>query len=492
MVVAREQEHTLSHLRLVAQHPGFWELRALQRLDGSHMAARGSFFLIATQSGEDLIYDRLEHAAQWARAHALQGAELFIGMNPREREAKGKDAVSVLTSCYVDLDLPEGESQEEALAEVTSGDLPLPSFVINSGYGLHVVYLLREPTADKPLWKQVQRGLVHRLSDLGADRSVATDESRVLRLIPFPNRKHWPQGIATALLYESECRYRLTELAETVGTDEGGKFSRHEMLTFSPMPFAQDEGEGSGTLPTGEELQHRVEAAEGARFVLEAWIKRTMRPGLHYGIVPVDGHEPSKPTLLKPGAELVADLYGWRFHFSADLETLGMYGPGAAGIFAYVCTVIDEQNQTVGEGRGVAELREPGMNNANKTVKMAEKRAQVGAVLRCAKLSQWFTQDLEEPVFIAPEAREREQEGEARANGPHRPSPRTRRGDCCTPSQCRDIRMWLKMTGRSEEEILRFYTIERLEDLPIGLADKVIRRLMELRRSKSEGQEWLS
>jgi len=82
------------------------------------MAARGSFFLIATQSGEDLIYDRLEHAAQWARAHALQGAELFIGMNPREREAKGKDAVSVLTSCYVDLDLPEGESQEEALAEV--------------------------------------------------------------------------------------------------------------------------------------------------------------------------------------------------------------------------------------------------------------------------------------------------------------------------------------------------------------------------------------
>ena len=50
------------------------------------------------------------------------------------------------------------------------------------------------------------------------------------------------------------------------------------------------------------------------------------------------------------------------------------------------------------QGRGMAELREPQMLNANKAVKMALKRAQVDAVLRCAGLSQWFTQDLEEPA----------------------------------------------------------------------------------------------
>ena len=49
------------------------------------------------------------------------------------------------------------------------------------------------------------------------------------------------------------------------------------------------------------------------------------------------------------------------------------------------------------QGRGMAELREPQMLNANKAVKIALKRAQVDAVLRCAGLSQWFTQDLEEP-----------------------------------------------------------------------------------------------
>jgi hypothetical protein len=72
-------------------------------------------------------------------------------------------------------------------------------------------------------------------------------------------------------------------------------------------------------------------------------------------------------------------------------------GPPAGGTFAYVCYVIDGQGRTVGQGRGVAELREPQMLNANKAVKMALKRAQVDAVLRCAGLSQWFTQDLEEP-----------------------------------------------------------------------------------------------
>ena len=56
------------------------------------------------------------------------------------------------------------------------------------------------------------------------------------------------------------------------------------------------------------------------------------------------------------------------------------------------------------QGRGMAELREPQMLNANKAVKIALKRAQVDAVLRCAGLSQWFTQDLEEPPYIAPGA----------------------------------------------------------------------------------------
>ena len=79
-----------------------------------------------------------------------------------------------------------------------------------------------------------------------------------------------------------------------------------------------------------------------------------------------------------------------------------MYGPGTTGAFAYVCQLINRQGQVVGQGRGVAELRETSMTSANMAVKMAEKRAYVDAVLRAAGLSQYFTQDLEDMLLLPP------------------------------------------------------------------------------------------
>ncbi len=459
------REQTLAHLRLVACHAGFWELRALHRSGGTAMEPRGSFFIIASRTADGLIYDRLETAVDWADTHDRNGAEVFLGMNPRAHEGKSKDAVEHVTACYVDLDLPEGETQESALTTLHEADRPAPSFIVSSGYGLHVVYLLSGPSAGKDTWRAVQRGLVRCWADLGADRAVAPDESRLLRLVPYPNRKRWPDGVPTAILETTEHKYTLEDLAEAFGTSEGTSFSRNEILAFTPRPFVDNTPEDASTAdgPTVEDMQELAERAEGVRRVLELWIKRNMKPGIHWGIIPIDGKDPSKPTLFKPGAELVALLYRWRFHFVADLDSLQMYAPMPAGTFAYVCHVIDRHGNTVGQGRGVAELREPGMNNANKTVKMALKRAQVDAVLRCAGLSQWFTQDLEEPPFVAPEV------------DPNR----------ATPAECQDIRTWLKMAGKTEDEILHFYGVGTLEELSSTLAKKVLRRLMEMRRSRS-------
>jgi hypothetical protein len=176
----------------------------------------------------------------------------------------------------------------------------------------------------------------------------------------------------------------------------------------------------------------------------------------------------------------------------------------------------------VGQCRGVAELREPQMLNANKAVKMALKRAQVDAVLRCAGLSQWFTQDLEEPPYIAPGAaatagapagspqtpetaetprpppagryrqylrermaaqdqaeRERmaaqdQAEGDTRAGATQITPPP------CTPRQQHLLRRWLQRTGRTEEEILRHYGLTRLEELPALTANRILERLIRL------------
>ena len=144
-----DRAQTLAHLRLVASSAGYWELRALHRAGpGSTMEPRGSFFLIATATPEALVYDRLETAIDWAEEHA-RANELFLGMNPRSHAGKGKDAVTRLTACYADLDLADGVAPEDALETVTAGDRPLPSFVVTSGSGLHLVYPLQEPLTTK-------------------------------------------------------------------------------------------------------------------------------------------------------------------------------------------------------------------------------------------------------------------------------------------------------------------------------------------------------
>jgi len=484
----------LAHVRLLAASPGYWELRALHRVDGSRMDARGSFFIIAVAAGDTLIYDRLEQAVDWARQHDRNGTEIFIGVNPRAREGRGKADVETITACFADLDLAEGEDQDAVLEQITDGDVPVPSVVVSSGYGLHAVWLLREPTSTKALWRRVQRGLARKFSDLGADPKVATDESRILRLVPFANRKKAPAGVPTSILYQSESRYSLDELTTAFPVATGTTFSPRETLTIVPDAVPDDAGDAEGpSFPTTPgELERHVARAEGSRAILDGWIQRNFKPGLHFGVFPVDGKDASKPSLLKPGCEMLAQLFGWRFHFTADLDSLGMYSPTPTGTFAYRCAVIDSAGHTVGEGRGAAQLQEPSMLNPNKAIKMALKRAQTDAVLRCASLSEYFTQDLDDPQYVAPEAaataapaapmgsasdpsHNGHKNGQVRVLGHHV-------SDRAQPHQIGAIRTWLQRTRRSEADILSHYQIERLEDLSLGLADRVLRRLVDIGR----------
>jgi hypothetical protein len=55
--------------------------------------------------------------------------------------------------------------QHEALAALTSGSTPAPSFIVHSGYGLHAVWLLREPSRDKAQWREIQRANVRSFAD---------------------------------------------------------------------------------------------------------------------------------------------------------------------------------------------------------------------------------------------------------------------------------------------------------------------------------------
>jgi hypothetical protein len=481
-------EQTLSHLRLLAGLPGYWELRALRRDGANPMTPRGSFWIAATATADGLLYERLDQALAWADGHDRQGTDLFVGVNARSIEGKTKAAVPAVTCCFADLDLG-GESIDEALAALTSGPTPAPSFIVHSGYGLHAVWLLREASRDKAQWRTIQRGIVQAFADYGADPVCAPNEACILRLVPYPNRKLSPTGVPTALVMESGSKYDHAALHDAFALPAATRV--HDIPGPAPPfvspPEAEGADEGTGDRSVAEDLsaermEELVENTAAIRALLARYIRMTFKPGVHYGVIPVDAQTTSKPTLLKAGAEMVCLLFGWRARFTADAPILQMYGPGVTGTFALVCELIDRHGQVVGQGRGVAELRETSMTSANMAVKMAEKRAYVDAVLRAAGLSQYFTQDLEDMLLLPPSKSEDASPSEATHESP---DPEGEQGSLCTARQRQAIRALLPRAGKTERWLLAKLQAKRLDDLLAARAELVIRRLSELAKERT-------
>lgn len=130
------------------------------------------------------------------------------------------------------------------------------------------------------------------------------------------------------------------------------------------------------------------------RKLITMYISKHMTSGADYGTIKFGGKE-SKPSLFKPGSEKFLSLFKLIARFEKDTDTWEMAG-SEKGVFAYVCLLTDLKGNVIGEGRGIAKLTEKAGWTINNAVKIAEKRAQIDAVLRTGALSDFFTQDLED------------------------------------------------------------------------------------------------
>ncbi len=147
----------------------------------------------------------------------------------------------------------------------------------------------------------------------------------------------------------------------------------------------------------------------GARFVmtidqaeqqvrqLQEFIKRVMQENEDYGKIPGC----PKPTLLKPGAEKLCEIYGLAPH----VEITGRIEDWDKGFFHYevrVSLISKRSGQPVAQGVGCANSREKRYRNqdsytlVNTVLKMAKKRALVDAALSATRSSGIFTQDMED------------------------------------------------------------------------------------------------
>lgn len=131
--------------------------------------------------------------------------------------------------------------------------------------------------------------------------------------------------------------------------------------------------------------------------LLQQFVAEFMKAGVDYGIVPGTDN----PTLLKPGAEKLCEIYG----FSKFIDIITQVEDWELPLFAYIIKVrlINKRTGlTESEGVGAANSRErkyiklDTFSLQNTLLKMAKKRALVDAVLSATRSSGIFTQDIED------------------------------------------------------------------------------------------------
>lgn len=138
------------------------------------------------------------------------GADTYLTVN----EFYGWRSVRQLKSlraCYVDID--GTDNLDEALDALRTARLPAPSFVVFSGRGMHLYWLLQPtPSTALPVWQRIQDTLVKALASIKAD-PAARDCVRVLRLVGTTNSKNG-QEVRGVVLTDSV--WTLHELADEV------------------------------------------------------------------------------------------------------------------------------------------------------------------------------------------------------------------------------------------------------------------------------------
>jgi hypothetical protein len=152
-------------------------------------------------------------------------------------------------------------------------------------------------------------------------------------------------------------------------------------------------------LISASDLKKQIEQEKEIRGIITKYIESELKEGSDYGKITIKGKDGqsyiSKPTLFKPGSEKLMSIMHLRATFVKDDDTWEMSGK-VPGLFCYICYLVNSKGETVGEGRGAANLKEKMGWIENNAIKIAQKRAQVDCVIRSGQLSDVFTQDIED------------------------------------------------------------------------------------------------
>ena len=185
-------------------------------------------------------------------------------------------------------------------------------------------------------------------------------------------------------------------------------------------------------------MQERVEQAVQRAAMLKQMVGRVLEEGTDYGKVPGN----PKPTLLQPGAQQLAFVFGLTQKFCVETERIDYAQDPPFISYTVRCQMISrETGEVMSEGLAACNslevryrYRNEWQNGAkvrvvnqevadlqNTILKMASKRANIAAILNATAASRLFTQDLEDLRGLEAAAREDgevQQEPQARQQRP--------------------------------------------------------------------------
>lgn len=112
-----------------------------------------------------------------------------------------------------------------------------PSFFIDSGNGLYIIYLIESATIGAlPIWQNIQNSFYEKFKKYGADHQ-SIDAVHVLRLAGTKNSK---TGKIARFIFNSEKIYRFEQIKEKINVYSIGELSK---IMLPELPYSKEEWE---------------------------------------------------------------------------------------------------------------------------------------------------------------------------------------------------------------------------------------------------------
>jgi hypothetical protein len=147
---------------------------------------------------------------------------VHFGVATRIKGDGSKNGIIQIPALWVDIDMEDLLDEKKDEIRQRYQDFPLkPSFLLNSGGGIHIYWLLKVPASKEEI-PQVEN-LLKRLAFYFNGDMSSTDGSRVLRIPKTLNYKYTPPREVTILVFKPQKEYNLSDFLPQVEKTSNGE-----------------------------------------------------------------------------------------------------------------------------------------------------------------------------------------------------------------------------------------------------------------------------